>query len=148
MTITEEELEEWQVITGESETYFSTVVARRLIAEVRRQRGAEKAIPDISDRDQLGRLVREAWVGWAGKQSRPKASWLVPYDELTELDKEADRCIGEHLLLVAVPAALAYKASMELCLLTIEEQTKEIAKLKSETTFGHGRAVAGLERFR
>ena len=47
------------------------------------------------DRDRLGRIVREAWVKWAQTQPNPKPSWLVPYDELSEPDKEADRQIGE-----------------------------------------------------
>lgn len=47
------------------------------------------------DREQLGRFVREAWVRWAETQPNPKPSWLVPYDELSEPDKEADRQIGE-----------------------------------------------------
>ena len=46
-------------------------------------------------RETLGRMVREAWVRWAETQPSPKPSWLVPYDELAELDKEADRQIGE-----------------------------------------------------
>lgn len=46
-------------------------------------------------RDQLGRFVREAWVRWAQTQPNPKPSWLVPYDDLSEPDKEADRQIGE-----------------------------------------------------
>ena len=47
------------------------------------------------DRDEYGRFVREAWVRWALTQPNPKPSWLVPYDELGEPDKEADRQIGE-----------------------------------------------------
>lgn len=47
------------------------------------------------DRDELGRKVRDAWVRWALTQPHPKPSWLVPYDDLTEADKEADRQIGE-----------------------------------------------------
>src|SRR6185312_11439035 len=46
-------------------------------------------------RDTLGRKVREVWVAWARTQPQPKPSWLVPYDELSEPDKEADRRIGE-----------------------------------------------------
>lgn len=46
-------------------------------------------------RDVLGRFVREAWVRWAEQQTDPKPSWLVPYDDLSEPDKEADRQIGE-----------------------------------------------------
>lgn len=51
----------------------------------------------VFKRDGLGRLVRELWIGWAKTQSAPKPSWLVPYDELSEIDKEADRVIGEGL---------------------------------------------------
>lgn len=47
------------------------------------------------DRDAMGRVVREAWVRWALTQPNPKPSWLVPYDELSEADKEADRQIAE-----------------------------------------------------
>lgn len=50
-----------------------------------------------SHRDELGRRVREVWVLWAKRQPNPKASWLVPYEELSEADKEADRCIGSAL---------------------------------------------------
>lgn len=32
---------------------------------------------------------------WAEAQPNPKPSWLVPYDDLSEPDKEADRQIGE-----------------------------------------------------
>lgn len=54
-----------------------------------------EARPIAWTRDQLGRFVREAWVRWAQTQPDPKASWLLPYDELAEPDKEADRQIGE-----------------------------------------------------
>lgn len=50
------------------------------------------------DRDVLGRVVRKAWIEWAKQQPNPKPSWLVPYEELDEPDKEADRFIGERLL--------------------------------------------------
>ena len=49
------------------------------------------------DRDVLGRVVRSAWIEWAGQQTHPKSSWLVPYEELEESDKEADRLIGERV---------------------------------------------------
>lgn len=47
------------------------------------------------DRDELGRVVRTAWIAWAKTQPDPKPSWLAPYDDLSEPDKEADRQIGE-----------------------------------------------------
>lgn len=48
-------------------------------------------------RERHGRRVREVWVAWAKRQPNPKPSWLVPWDELSEADKEADRCIGSAL---------------------------------------------------
>jgi hypothetical protein len=51
------------------------------------------------ERERLGRLVRELWVSWAEKQPNPKPSWLVPFDDLSEQDKEADRVIGYGLFL-------------------------------------------------
>ena len=58
-------------------------------------RDGNKPLP--FDRETLGRMVREAWVRWAQTQPAPKPSWLAPYDELTEADKEADRQIGESI---------------------------------------------------
>ena len=55
---------------------------------------ADGARPLPYDRDTLGRFVREAWVRWAETQPAPKPSWLVPYDDLAEPDKEADRRTG------------------------------------------------------
>ena len=49
---------------------------------------------DADMRDRLGRRVREIWIVWAREQPNPKASWLVPYDDLTEPEKEVDRRIG------------------------------------------------------
>lgn len=57
-------------------------------------------------RDRLGRIVREAWVKWARTQPKPKPSWLVPYDDLSEPDKEADRQIGEAVVALPTPPAL------------------------------------------
>ena len=49
----------------------------------------------MTSRDELGRVVREAWVRWAVSRPDPKPSWLVPWEELDEDDREADRQIGE-----------------------------------------------------
>jgi hypothetical protein len=49
-------------------------------------------------KDQVGKMVREAWVDWAKTHPSPKPSWLLPYEKLDESDKEADRRIGTHLL--------------------------------------------------
>lgn len=48
-------------------------------------------------RNMLGKQVRLAWVLWASQQANPKPSWLLPWADLSESDREADRCIGEHL---------------------------------------------------
>ncbi len=47
------------------------------------------------DRTDLGRIVREAWIRWAIDQPEIKPKWLVPYDELSQADREADKQIGE-----------------------------------------------------
>ena len=65
----------------------------RLRAEVERLRDGNRPLP--FSRDELGRMVREAWVRWAQTQPNPKPTWLVPYEGLDEPDKEADRQIGE-----------------------------------------------------
>lgn len=49
-------------------------------------------------RDDLGRIVREAWVRWARDQTDPKPSWLVPWEDLPENDREADRQIAEAVI--------------------------------------------------
>jgi hypothetical protein len=48
-------------------------------------------------REQLGGQVRAAWIAWAQEQPQPKASWLVPFAELSPADREADMQIGEQL---------------------------------------------------
>ncbi len=50
-----------------------------------------------TDREALGRKVRTVWVTWAREQPNPKPSWLVPWEDLDELDREVDRRIGETL---------------------------------------------------
>lgn len=49
------------------------------------------------DREQLGRIVRYAWVNWAEKQENPKPHWLNSWEELDEPMKEVDRQIGEEV---------------------------------------------------
>lgn len=49
------------------------------------------------DRERLGRIVREEWRAWAREQPSPKPSWLVPWEGLSEPDREVDRRIGERL---------------------------------------------------
>lgn len=64
---------------------------------------ADAAAPAAEpDREKLGRVVRAAWVQWARQQPDPKPSWLLPYDELPEAEKEADRQIGEAVIRASV----------------------------------------------
>lgn len=58
------------------------------------------------NREDGGKLVRQAWIYWAQQQPDPKPSWLVPWEELSESDKEADRQIWE---VVTMP----YRAILE-----------------------------------
>jgi len=59
---------------------------------------ARNPIPGLSP-DELGKAVRDqGWLPWASQQPNPKDSWLVPWDDLNETDREADRQIGLALL--------------------------------------------------
>lgn len=49
-------------------------------------------------REQLGRLVRLEWIRWAQEQPDPKPTWLMPWEDLREPDREVDRLIGERLV--------------------------------------------------
>jgi len=79
--------------------------------------------------DALGRIVRDAWIRWARKQPHPKASWLVPYDKLSEADKEADRQIG-----MAVEEAVVRKIQVGLAVHALLKDKKAMRKLTRETT--------------
>lgn len=48
-------------------------------------------------RESLGRMVRNVWIAWTKEQPCPKPSWLVPWEGLSEPDREVDRRIGEAL---------------------------------------------------
>lgn len=48
-------------------------------------------------REILGKRVRAVWAQWAREQPNPKPSWLLPWDKLSEPDREVDRRIGEEL---------------------------------------------------
>lgn len=48
-------------------------------------------------RELLGRLVRQVWIEWAREQDDPKPSWLLPWEDLDDGQKEVDMRIGEKL---------------------------------------------------
>jgi hypothetical protein len=62
------------------------------------------AVPDM--REFYGRLVRECWIARARQHPNPKPSWLVPWEELDEWDRETDRCIGEAVAACATAAVI------------------------------------------
>lgn len=78
-------------------------------------------------RERLGRKVREVWIAWAKEQSGPKPSWLVPWNELSETDKEADRRIGIKI--------------WEECIADIKKRKKKIKKEKVCPHCGSGKVV-------
>jgi hypothetical protein len=63
------------------------------------------------DREEAGRLVREIWVQWAREQPDPKPSWLLPWEDLDDGQREVDMRIGEALVAKGRAAGLAQAAS-------------------------------------
>ncbi len=61
-------------------------------------------------RELVGKRVRSVWIQWAREQPNPKPSWLVPWDRLSEPDKEVDRRIGEELFEMGVKHAASRNA--------------------------------------
>jgi hypothetical protein len=49
--------------------------------------------------ESMGKLVRDTWIQWAKSQTDvdKHPSWLVPWDDLPERDKEVDRRIAKRL---------------------------------------------------
>lgn len=60
----------------------------------------------VLDREYLGKQVRGVWIAWAKEQPAPKASWLIPWEGLSERDKEVDRRIGEHIAVLSTSPQL------------------------------------------
>lgn len=60
---------------------------------------------DVEPED-LGRMVRGTWVGWARQEPGAKPSWLAPWDQLDSGQKRADTLIGIRLFLLGMHAAL------------------------------------------
>ena len=53
---------------------------------------------DAETRERLGRVVRTAWIDWAVNQLHPKPSWLLPWESLTEPEREVDRKIADEVV--------------------------------------------------
>ena len=48
-------------------------------------------------RELVGRLVRQIWVEWAREQPDARPSWLLPWEELDDGQREVDMRIGDVL---------------------------------------------------
>jgi hypothetical protein len=59
--------------------------------------GSSKGEPMTDMREPFGRRLREIWVKWASEQPDPKPSWLLPWDELDEGQREVDMRMGAAL---------------------------------------------------
>lgn len=105
--------------------------------------------PWDNHRDVLGRLVRNAWIRWARTQPHPKPSWLVPYDNLDEADKEADRQIGEAIASAFPPIFRASPPEPEHNAVPVEaEAQSKILAVFAQWALAHATLdeIADLER--
>ena len=96
-------------------------------------------------RDFYGQIVRMAWVEWAKTQPSPKPSWLVPWADLDEADKEADRCIGDAVVKATVSSDLE-RARAE-----VERLTRELGEhqlIAWQATVDRARALVEAEALR
>lgn len=66
------------------------------------------AITPQEPRELVGRAVRQVWVKWAREQSDPKPSWLLPWEELDEGQREVDMRIGAALFDAGKKAGYEY----------------------------------------
>lgn len=55
------------------------------------------AVGPHPSREELGHRIREVWVRWAREQADPKASWLLPWEDLDDGQREVDMRMGEAL---------------------------------------------------
>ena len=99
-----DEIAEWSII-GERGP-LARPIADRLISA-----GLVRTPEPALDRETLGQKVRQVWIDWASEQPDPKASWLVPWEGLSEPDREVDRRIGETLARVGISACLTRSAA-------------------------------------
>jgi uncharacterized small protein (DUF1192 family) len=78
--------------------YDCTVALCALLAHV------DALTPRDVDAEALGREVRRVWIEWAKEQPLPKPSWLVPWEGLSEPDRDVDRRIGTALYVIGYAA--------------------------------------------
>ena len=68
----------------------------RAMLEGAARAGQERGDEEEADREPLGRIVRETWVGWALEQPdvADHPSWTEPWGKLAARDREVDMRIG------------------------------------------------------
>jgi len=102
------------------------------------------------ERDRLGRIVRDLWMSWAEKQPNTKPSWLVPYDQLSEADKEADRVIG-YGMMVEFRAGTAGERlqheRLKQIALNLRQQLHGFRELFDENDWPSGEAIQAYDDF-
>jgi len=79
--------------------------------------------------EELGRKVREIWIEWAKQQPNPKPSWLLPWEELSEPDREVDRRIG---MQIAVGIVARLRGNLDNQKDLFERHTKAVADFLNE----------------
>lgn len=79
-------------------------------------------------REQLGRRVRQVWEQWARQQPSPKPSWLVPWEQLTEPEREVDRIIGVEIWGDCVVAHASAIDELQRKVKRLEEEKDELQR--------------------
>lgn len=89
----------------------------------------------MSDREALGRLVREVWVECASELPSPKPSHLLGWDDLDEWNKEVDRRIEERVA----------AAERERIARALEREASEMVGERAPNPFTAAAAVTRLD---
>lgn len=80
------------------ERVFTAPVVRWLVGEARaaaQLRRLSQTPFDESNREALGKVVRDVWVAWAAEQPDAKPAWLAPWESLPDHIQDVDMRIGE-----------------------------------------------------
>lgn len=87
-------------------------------------------------RERLGFLVRVIWMNWASEQPNPKPSWLIPWIQLAEPDKEVDRRIGEQLYDAGYKQAIIdNRASLDAAREELRQEREKLADEKQRRVY-------------